>query len=265
MKICYVTAYLELNREGWSSFARPFEVYLANFTRILETLFDSDNQLVAFVDEKRFEQITRLIPRCSASIVLIPINRAYMEANVHVWSLLPREVEIMSSPEYKRLLSHRLMYPEHSNPEYTMINHAKIDFVALATRLTSANILCWVDFGYVNFPKEPLDLSRFDLGAINYTVINPIDEKDSDVMYTMLNAPERVGGFTFLGGRNKIFEYQKLYHDQLSLLQRCNLADDDQHLVLRCYFAVKGLFKFHHLPWHRILTEYSLPMNYISV
>jgi len=257
MKICYVTAYLELNREGWVSFSRPFEVYLSNFSRILEAIVDStDTQLVAFVDEKRFDQVVSLAPRQS-NVIFIPINRAFMNANIHVWSLLPRETEIMKSSEYRRLLSHRLCYPEHTNPEYTMINHAKIDFVALASTLTSANVLCWVDFGYVNFPRDPLDLSRLDLDAINYTVINPIDSRDSDVMYTILNAPERVGGFAFLGVRHRLLEYQKTYHEQLSLFQRMNLADDDQHLVLRCYFSNKQLFRFHHLPWHRILTEYA--------
>jgi len=40
-------------------------------------------------------------------------------------------------------------------------------------------------------------------------------------------------------------EYQALYHETLEYFQDNNIADDDQHLALRCYFKNPNLFKLH--------------------
>ena len=197
------------------------------------------------------------------AIKVIRINEKFMLENIPMWKKLDKEREIMASPWYCQTFSHRLRYPENSNPKYTLINHAKIDFVNHAMNFTDSQYFCWVDFGYFQLsdriPKKPLDINLLDRGKINYTLINPLTETDSDLMYTMYNAPERIGGFFFFGSREKMIEYGSLFHQVHDWFQQHCLADDDQHLALRCYYRNPELFCLHNLGgWHRALTHFQL-------
>ncbi len=252
--ICHVTAFLDINRESWATFSRSFETYIENFTRIVNSISTNEGNMIVFIDEKHHQRV-HSITKDNRRIIVIPINDVFMRENIWAWGLLENETKIMSSAPYKTLMKDRLKFPEHNNPKYTLINHAKIDFVYLTSTITSAHVLCWIDFGYQKFPDSMIDLDAHDLTKINYNIINPINEKDGDIMYTMLNAPERVGGGFFIGHRDILGKYQELYHSQLKEMQALNLADDDQHLVLRCYFSNPALFKFHHRGWHNIMCK----------
>jgi hypothetical protein len=50
-----------------------------------------------------------------------------------------------------------------------------------------------------------------------------------------------------------------LYHEILNYFQNTlNIVDDDQHLVLQCYFKNPSLFTMHYLGrWHSVLREYQ--------
>ncbi len=169
----------------------------------------------------------------------------------------------MNSEYYKSLISHRDV-PECHIPEYTLINHSKIDFMIEASKLKNSEFFCWIDFGYFalkeRIPLNLVDINKLDKNRINYTLINPIDNRDSDVLYTLRNAPERIGGFFFFGERNVLKEYQELYHFVLKEFQYdYNIADDDQHLVLRCYVKQPDLFALHYLGgWHRALCHFQI-------
>ena len=79
-----------------------------------------------------------------------------------------------------------------------------------------------------------------------------------DITYTLKVAPEKIGGFFFLGRKDKLKEYQQIYHQILDNFQNNNIADDDQHLALRCYFHKPSLFTLHYLmEWHCILFKYQ--------
>jgi hypothetical protein len=260
--MCHVTAFLDLARDSWTTFSRSFEKYFENFTRIVSSVSSNGGSMIVFIDEKHHQRVHNLTKN-NQRVLVIPIDDVFMRKNIWAWGLLENESKIMSSTQYKTLMRDRLRFPEHNNPKYTLINHAKIDFVCLASTITSADVLCWVDFGYEKFPDSSIDLDAHDLTKVNYNVINPIDGRDSDVMYTMLNAPEKVGGYFFMGSRDTLRRYQELYHSKLEEMQALNLADDDQHLVLRCYFSDPTLFKFHHRGWHNIMCRENIKPNII--
>jgi hypothetical protein len=262
--ICYVTAYLDIKRETWNTFSRDFSSYLKSlktFLEVYKAVSRKGNELVIYIDECRYEQICEYIKDID-TLTVVKINEKSLRSISKLWSRLERETEIIESEEYKNLLKHRLQYPEHNNPKYTLINHAKIDMTAYSTTISNCDYFCWIDFGYFEkteiMHKRLVNIDKISKDTINYTLINNLTVLDKDLYYTLFYAPERVGGYFFIGNREKILEYQKLYHEVHEDFQKRNLADDDQHLALRCFFSNPKLFTLYNLGgWHRALLFFS--------
>lgn len=264
-KICYVSAFLDIGRDEWKSFTRTFDQYLESFLPYIH-LFKSHHGInnekwcmVLYIDKKHFSVVKEKIEEIyeKMPITMIPIDEEFLENNLPIWTRLGREKEILDSKEYKTRYVHRLNFPENSNPKYTMINHAKIDFVAHTIHNVdqTSEYFCWTDFGYFKseelIPKSLLSLEKLDKNFVNYTLINDLTDMDAVVSYTMDHAPEKIGGFFFFGDRDKLIQYQRLYHYVHLHFQSLNIVDDDQHMALRCYYTSPDLFKLHMLgKWH---------------
>jgi len=258
MSLCYVTSFLDIGREDWGNrFSRDFSAYLREFepyTALFRNANPSQYRMIVYIDERHYEELQKLCDSFEA-MQLIPINEEFLYQHSPIWQTLPRETEIMQSDAYKRMMDVRTEFPEHSFPKYTLINHAKIDLIVHAMRECNFEYFCWVDFGYFKkpewIPENLIDINKLDKQRINYTLVSKINDRDFDLFYTLQHAPEKIGGFFFCGSRNKLVDYQKLYHAMLRDFQKHNMADDDQHLALRCYFRNPGLFTLHYTgAWH---------------
>lgn len=263
---CYITSYYDINREKWTNnFKRSFDDYLKTFEPFI-SLFNTDycfdDEMIVFIDSKHYEQLQELInSKPKSNISVYQLNSEIMN-ELQMWKTLEKEREIMNLESFRKLLGERHIFPEHNYPEYTLINHSKIDIVcrAIDLNLSKHNIFAWVDFGFfakdINIPNFLLDISNFNLDKITYSLINPIEKIDFNIEYTLLNAPEVIGGFFFLGSKEKMLEYQKLYHETLDYFQNTlQIADDDQHLVLQCINKNPDLFSFNTkiYGWHKVL------------
>ncbi len=266
-KTCYISTFYDIQRADWDNkFARTFEDYLDSFQPIINLFINNRDdrfEMVVYIDSRHFEAVNNKVKDIS-SIKLISIDNDFMKVNIPMWTTLDREREIMNSTEFKELIPHRLIYPEHSVPEYSLINHCKIDFIGytIDANISSADYFAWVDFGYCktpqSIPKTFLDLSKLDLNKVNYTLVNQIDIRDSNILYTLLNAPERIGGFFFFGSRTVLKTYQALYHKMLESFQVKGIADDDQALALACYWSHPDMFHLHGpFGWHQALTRFA--------
>jgi hypothetical protein len=64
---------------------------------------------------------------------VILINDAFLNKNIYAWSLMKKEAAVMRSEPFKALVAAGKKDPspppERIVPEYTLINHAKIDFI----------------------------------------------------------------------------------------------------------------------------------------
>lgn len=264
-EICYVSAFLDIGRHEWKNFTRSFDDYLESFlpyVRLFETHKNiNENKwcMVLYIDEIHADRVRQKIDEIyeKMPIILIPINEKFLLINMPLWARLDREKEIMESEWYRTTFAHRLSFPENTNPRYTLINHTKIDFVAHTIHHINktAKYFCWTDFGYFKspdlIPRSLLSIDKFDLNKVNFTLINYMTPEDSDIIYTMNNAPERIGGFFFFGERNVLLQYQRLYHFVHDQMQRQNIVDDDQHIALRCYYQDSNLFCLHYMGrWH---------------
>jgi hypothetical protein len=263
---CYVSLYYDINRNNWTTFRRSFDDYLRHFEPFIN-LFDKDkcgdDIMVIFIDKKCEQNLKDKLTE-NTRIQLIGIDETFMN-ELPMWKTIEREREIMNDSSFKIILGKRHIFPEHNYPEYTLINHCKIDLICYLINLNiiEQSYYAWVDFGFFkvqeHIPKNLININNFNLETINYTCINEIDTKDQDVIYTLQNAPEKIGGFFFFGRKDKLLEYQKLYHETLDWFQNeLNIADDDQHLALQCYFKRPELFTLHlHYGWHRVFRFFE--------
>ena len=265
--ICYVTLYYDIGRNLWENrFQRSFEDYLEHFEPFID-LFNEDkcqeDIMIVFIDKKHEHKLNEKISS-SCRIKLFPIDNDFMNT-LPMWKTIEKEREIMSSEKFKNILGDRVIYPEHIYPEYTLINHCKIDLISylINENITDKNYYSWVDFGFFklseNIPLRLLDVGYFNTETINYMCIDPLDENDNNILYTLRIAPEKIGGFFFFGRKDKLLEYQKLYHETLNWFQNeLGIADDDQHLALWCYFKNPQLFTLHvHYKWHKVFKYYQ--------
>lgn len=276
-KICYVSLFLDLEREKWKTFSRSFSNYLNRFRPFI-TMFSKPNtykdeedtfeyEMVVFLDKKHVEIVKREF-KPETNIKIIEIDREYLHTNFYGWKNFEREKEIMGSKKYKELLGERVgKYPENTNPEYTSITHCKIDAVAeTAKSYSNAEYFAWVDFGYFSsseiIPTNMIDIYKLNLNTVNFSLINSPTEKDKDPIYTVTEAPECIVGGFFFGRRDLILEYQRQYHITLDYFQnKLELADDEQHLALFTYFRKPELFTLHHLGvWYTLTYFQKDPM-----
>jgi len=259
---CFVTAFLDIGRDKWTDFKRPFSVYLDSFKHLVSLFINVEGGLlVVFLDSTKQEEVLREVT-INSNIVLIPIDEDFLSKHSPLWNRLDKETEIIQSPTFSNFIAHRKKCPECHNPKYTLINHAKIDFIEIAiNRYPEYDGFAWIDFGYfqpsIDRPTNLVDLTSLDKNKVHYTLINPIDENDKNVLYTLIYAPERIGGFFFYGGRQALLEYRLLYHKIHEALQLGNIVDDDQHIALRCVFANPTLFQLHLTGgWHRVFKNF---------
>lgn len=253
-KLCIVSAFMDIGRQNWSTFKRSTEQYFYNFLPYTKL----NHEIIVFMDDRHINML-QLICANNKNIKIIPINDLWMKENIHAYRQLARETEIMESEKFRNLVRHRLGHPECSKPLYNTMQHAKIDFVSfvITKKLSTADYYAWSDFGYFqdprNIPKRDLDISKFDLEKVNFQAMSILTTKDSDRMYTLVNAPERIGGFFYLGHPDKLLEYQKLYHTICHEFHDMGIVDDDQHIMIQCYFRNPQLFHVWNLGgWHLV-------------
>lgn len=252
LTLCIVSAFLDIGREDWSAFRRTVVQYFHNFLPYIRL----NHEMIVFMDDRHIEILNQLCKN-STHIKIVPINRKWMQEHIYAYRQLPQEQEIMESEKFKSIVKHRLAHPECSKPEYNIMQHAKIDFVShvINNKLSMAEYYAWSDFGYFQntnrIPQKSLDVSKFNLEKVNFQAMNKLTAQDADIMYTLTRAPERIGGFFFLGPAARLLEYQELYHKVCEEFYNMGIVDDDQHIMIQSYFRQPDLFHVWNLGgWH---------------
>ena len=262
-----VTMFYDIGRDSWKLHPRKVDEYIEAFSVFL----NYDYSMIIFIDSRYFDTLKSLVKNSKFpnSKKLISINEKWLNDNIWSWSKLERETEIMSSESYKKLLSQRISmnYPENVNPKYTILTHSKIDFVnyAIDNNFADGDFVGWVDFGYFQnktsweyIPNNVVDISKLDQHKVNLCLVHPLDERDKDIQYTLLNAPEKIAAYFFAGDKFSIKQFQKLCHKWLENFQKIGIADDEQSLWLQCYYEMPEIFQLNVFgKWHQALKKFS--------
>jgi hypothetical protein len=257
--ITLVTAFLDIGRETWKNndFKRTPDFYIDSFLTYLNYPY----KMVCYIDEK---YIGKVLETYEKSVYknkkFIPINRAWLNKNIHAWSLIENDEVILNSEDFKTFLKKRLPYmypngipeknvrehlcPENIYPEYNVINHSKIDFImhAIQNKYIDTYFTGWSDFGYFStyhldkgsLPKNILDTNNFDKNKITICLRRKILDEDNDMFFTTLFAYELFIGAFYAGPTHIMERFQKLYHACVVELYKNGISDDDQHVYIRC-------------------------------
>lgn len=271
--ITLVTAFFDIGRESWNSYQRTPEYYLESFNKMVCSYLYQ--KIIVFIDDKYMNNpiITKIINKPDKNKIFVPINMDWLYKNTDSWKKNNISQRIMDSEEYKTLLSERISrgYPENIYSEYNTINHSKIDFIKYSidnNLINESELICWCDFGYYSsilhnnpseYPESSLDLNKFNLTKLNFFIMNEIDEKDTDMTYTLLIAKEIFTGSFFAGSTKLMLELHELYHICLDELYRNNISDDDQHVYLKCYLKNRDIFQLFlsKHKWPQVLTAFQ--------
>lgn len=264
--LCYVSAFINLNRQHWKHFKRTFNEYLDCFLPYIElfkNMTDEELQIYSmylFIDSYYYNTIRNIIPK-NLPITMIKCDDNWLKQNTILWNRLDEEKKIMNSYFYKEIFKSRMEFPENTIPEYTILNHCKIDFIEYTMKNNKSDIFCWVDFGYFKnknwIPDRPFDINIFNDNKIHYFYIFPITEDDKNIILTCLIGQDRIAGSFFGGERSILIKYRKLYHDIHDRLQQMYIVDDDQHIALRCFFENPYMFFLHNSgqEWNKSLYD----------
>jgi hypothetical protein len=139
--ITLVTAFIDIGRDKWQNqeFKRTTDFYINSFLTYLNYPY----KMVCYIDEKYIDKVLEAYRKSPyQNKHFIPINKEWLEKNIHAWRLIENDRQILNSPDFKNFLSKRLniMYPygmpetnvrehlcpENIYPEYNVIKHSKI-------------------------------------------------------------------------------------------------------------------------------------------
>jgi hypothetical protein len=177
---------MDMKRDFWNgTLERTNREYLSRFRRLIRLR----EPLVVFIDDTLLKDVNTIVYENRSPDIytlIIPINRMFLYKNIYAWSLINREKEIMESVQYTSLLLPHLRHlPEHNIPEYTIMNHAKIDFVNyVISHIYNEQYerYSWIDFGYLHqnnlVPKSPFHSDLLSNNTITYMVLEPPTVKD---------------------------------------------------------------------------------------
>ena len=240
--VTIVSAFFDINRSELianNNHHRKVDDYVSQFLK-----YPSYYKIILFMDSRYKLNIP--------GITIIPINISFLENEIYAWKCLNKDREVMNSENYKKLVGHRINqgYIENISPEYNSLMHAKVDFLnyAATNGYVTSGIVCWSDFGIYkifeeNHPTEPLDSLKMNTLKVNVCLRNKIKQKDYNPYYTLQYAPETFTGGFFCLHVNNLPVFTELYHKSLNELYSLGISDDDQHVLLRCYYNSPELFE----------------------
>ncbi len=242
--IIFVTAFLEIGRGSWTDFRRSKSLYYKRFSRLAGF---KNIKLVCYAEEQMWSEL----PSGDYSL------RKFDKKDTFFDAYYDEEKAIMESDAFKKLIGARVLNPEHSKPDYSMMTHSKANFIRRAkAQFPSHEYYAWIDFGIVRQPVEPdtlFDFSRLLDDKIHMQVFNVPDNFSSDPITLCRESPDALSASMFVVPSSLVEWYESTYEEELKLNHHMQIADDEQNIMLRiaqkypdkiCADIVEGWFDF---------------------
>lgn len=231
-KILFVTAFKELGRERWTYYARRTDEYFEYFTNLVRTL---PHPLAVFIEDGLRARVQAVIDAAAASDRVTVSD--YGSVDSFLVKYLERERAVMAAPEFRQLVARRLDCPETHNPEYTLVNHSKINFVRAAqTAQPDFDFYAWVDFGI--WRSHETQIPRLDVNALPEKYIFnalKLPEKRIDEITLLRNGEVYLTGGMFIIPAAQTVEFENDFKVKLEEWHERGIADDDQALLVQLY------------------------------
>jgi len=267
--ILFVTAFKDINRKDWSDLSKSNELYFQEYKNLIENL---DYGLITYAEGEIYEKI-RDISKPYPNVTVI--NTKEFPHNENLITFYDKNLEsertIMASEIYKKKVSEdRQKQPEHCHPEYTLINHSKVNYVAYTKKLyPTYEYYSWLDFGCIrrtiyDVPKN-IDFRKLALTkpSIYYLSLEKLPQKKVSADTMLLSHSIYIAGSQFIVHTELVETFETLYDSKLEEWKKNIVADDDQNLVLQLYFGHPNLFtlfsnysEYHLYMWFTLFRKF---------
>lgn len=242
MSVLYVTAFKDIGRGEWTrrEMAVPAHVYLSHFINLT---MNTNVDIVCFMDDATMNACTQHIWK--PNHVILPYN----EQTTFFATCIHHERCIMESQEYKKLVSQRIHHPEHSIPEYNIVNHNKVQFLMQAyTKYPSYETYVWIDFHQARHGDIPQQNVRYDhlpsdkVSMCVHSAFTIMQSRTPQEIVTL--QCDHVQGSAFVVPRTVVPKLYQEYCLQLGMHYAYNIADDDQGIHLAIAQRLPNLYHF---------------------
>jgi hypothetical protein len=257
--IIFVTMFKNIGRDSWKSYSRSEQDYLDYFKHLAENI---EYPLVVYVENHILKKIVALESvKLRSNIILIDSSTIKTYLDTHLES----EKQIMNSEAYKQKIpEYRKKNPEHIIPEYTLINHSKVQFLSYTKKIIPGyNHYAWIDFGWVRNGKLETLPKNIDLSKLGKKILinnlDPLPKQNisPEVLLSSFDIFFAIG--SFIVPNHLVERLQVAYDKKLEEWKTKGIADDDQNLFYQLWIDNKDMFEYistGHDNWFALYRDY---------
>jgi len=256
-EITIVTAFFNINRDGWEKFSRTADHYLQYFAGWARM----KNKIIVYVEN---EELAAKVMDIRASFGLgdktvVNLIPDYRDIDEELYAGIKKATTNPIQQQF-RLLPRN---PECWNYDYNYVMMMKMWCVQDAVaRKQASGMTAWVDFGY-NHGGAVIDrdsdfnfLWSYDFSEkINLFSIQNLD--DRPVFDIVRSLDTYIMGTVIVGPDALWLEFWNLMRSTMMSLNHCGLTDDDQTVLLMAYRIRPELFKLHASQWMMQIKQFG--------
>lgn len=258
-EISIVTAFFDIGRNFWTKHVRTTDKYLAYFANLAKL----DNEMIIFTTIEYQETILSLRENRPTKIIIFDFANNFIDYRNSV-------AIIQSSESFKNKINPLMSNnPEYTSADYVVLNNVKSFFVlkAIQEEYISNDMVAWIDFGCCRDNKTlqgiqkweyTFDKDKMNLFSVNYDYHNLMTE--DDVLNCIYNNWVTLIGTYSVATKNIWGKYNQLMTQTQHQLLDNNIIDDDQGVMLMCWFKNKDFFKINYLgynQWFSMFQKFS--------
>ena len=236
--ILFVSAFKDIGRDKWAISPRSVGQYISNFLNLAHTI---TYRLIVFVEPAIEDALrTHSLP---ANIEL----RKSADVTTFYDMYIDNETRMMGSDEYRtKIPEDRRQAPEHWCPAYTLINHAKVNYVKhVKDNYPGYTYYAWIDFGCIqrldNIPRN-INISKLT-DKVTYLALREPPAVAIDANDMLRSHDIYITGANVIVHHSRVDEFANMYCAKLEEWKDRCICDDDQNLVLQLYFDNPGRFQ----------------------
>lgn len=269
--VTLVTCFYNINREHWSTSARPVEKYFENAKNVLNKL----NPMVIFTTNEYVERCLEIRKETDTHLIYTTVIILDFD-QLNYFDKLNQIKEIQTKNLKNIIPISSAACPEFCVPEYIILINNKTNFLKKTAlqNLYNSQIFQWVDFGIhsniYDFKKALFDKNYFNTIFYRKNKIRLagfLKPKNilNKIEYYNTNASTTAGGLIG-GNRESIIKLYDLCEKEFSFLIENNIMNQEQYIYYILLSTNPDLFDYSILDgWNQLCETYSKNNTNIAI
>lgn len=253
MSYTIVTAFFNINRGQWNTYARPVDSYLYNGIRMLSL----DDNMVIYIEPQYVDFVWAHREKYRNKTKVIPMKIEELAC----YKYKDQIQSIMEDPFFKQGLVDPVC-PEVTKPLYDVIMWSKVPLVmkTIENNPFNSTHFVWLDFGiHIHMLKDEM---------LNKPLLTKVSDKmkflcrsqpccqDLDIVRFYKSHTNRFAGTMFTGSGANFRMFDKYLEEEIQDCLNKKVVDCDQSLFSVTYLKHPEIFELYNGDWGDILTNY---------